>query len=160
VDAGKKLRHGPPWFHICLMQNLQALFDDCLFHSSAAMARRMSRLASEQFQLFDLSYTEGSILIAVKQAPGITIVDLATVLSLDPSTVGKAVDRMCLRQLLQREPFGRQVRVFLTGKGEEREADASAAWLKTKVAYRQMLGEGRSKQLTEALVAARNMLVP
>jgi DNA-binding MarR family transcriptional regulator len=140
------------------MQNLQDLFDDCLFHSSAALARRMARLATEQFQVFDLSYTEGFMLIAVKHAPGITIADLATVLSLDPSTVGKAVERMCLRQLLQREPFGRQVRVFLTGTGEEREADASAAWLKTKVMYRHILGEGRAKQLTGAMVVARKKL--
>jgi DNA-binding MarR family transcriptional regulator len=83
---------------------------------------------------------------------------LAAVLYLDQSTVMKTLDKMVIKGLVQRETIGRSVRIFLTGKGEEREADAKAAWKKLRVEYTNLLGAAGTDQLCRDLVSAQKRL--
>ncbi|MFN9324691.1 MAG: MarR family winged helix-turn-helix transcriptional regulator [Flavobacteriales bacterium] len=66
------------------------------------MARVLDRSAREQFGRFELSPTQGFILITVKQAPGISVGDLAVLWVLDQSTVTKTLEKMKLKGLVQR----------------------------------------------------------
>lgn len=134
-------------------------FSKCVFFSASALSRALARMADEQFAAFDLSATQGFILIALRKAPGITASDLATVLFLDQSTVTKTIDRMILKGLVQREPVGRSVRVFLTGKGEVKEVEAKTAWSKTRQAYGKAIGEPESRLLSADLTKARSRLI-
>ena len=141
------------------MAQLSDHFNKCVFFSASVLSRTLARIAEEQFAAFDLSAPQGFFLIALRKAPGITASDLATVLCLDQSTVTKTIDRMVLKGLVQREPVGRSVRVFLTGKGEVKEVEAKSAWLKTRQAYGKAIGEPESKLLSAALAKARFKLV-
>lgn len=134
-------------------------FHACLFFTSGALARTLDRSAREHFGAVELSPTQGFILIAVRSAPGISVSDLAAMLVLDQSTVTKTLDKMVLKGLVQREAFGRTVRVFLSGRGERLEADAKAAWKKTQLAYQAVVGEGTVKHLSASLVQAQQQLV-
>lgn len=144
--------------YIGTMATIKDLFNSCLFHSSAALARQLNRLANEQFLAFDLSPTQGFILITAHKAPGISVTDLAAVLSLDQSTVTKAREKMALKGLIQREPIGKHVRIFLTGEGEKREADAKAAWKKLRSLYNAMVGQAKAEILTTELTVTRTQL--
>lgn len=140
------------------MATLQDQFNSCLFFSSSALSRALAKLAEREFAAFDLSPTQGFILLTLRKAPGISIGDLALVLSLGQSTITKAVEKMELRGLVTRETYGRLTRVFITGKGEDREADAKAAWKKTRLAYTNAISFGAVQQLCEELATARRKL--
>lgn len=140
------------------MRSLKEEFDACLFHASAAWSRSLSKLAKAHFRAFKISPTEGLVLIAIRSTPGINVTDLALVLSLDQSTITKALDKMELKGLVQREVIDRNTRVFLSGEGEEREADAKAAWIKLRNSYTQPLGEGTVAHLAYELVRAHEKL--
>ncbi|MFN6115336.1 MAG: MarR family winged helix-turn-helix transcriptional regulator [Flavobacteriales bacterium] len=141
------------------MASIQDDLRRCLYFSASAMARVLDRSAREQFGRFELSPTQGFILITVKQAPGISVGDLAVLLVLDQSTVTKTLEKMQLKGLVQRETFGRSVRVFLTTLGERKEADASAAWKKVRSAYQQLVGEGEVRALCTGLHKAEGQFV-
>jgi DNA-binding MarR family transcriptional regulator len=141
------------------MAHLKDQFNQCLFFASAATARALARIADVHFKAFDLSPTQGFILISIREAPGINVSDLALVLALDASTVTKTLEKMAFKELVQRETINKNVRIFLTGKGEEREADARAAWKKTRLAYTKLVGETEVRKLCEALTAAQDDLM-
>lgn len=115
------------------MATLQDQFNSCLFFSSSALSRTLAKLAEREFAAFNLSPTQGFILLTLRKVPGISIGDLALVLSLGQPTITKGVEKMELYGLVTRETYGRLTRVFITGKGEEREADAKAAWKKNQI---------------------------
>lgn len=141
------------------MGTLKDQYDSCLYHASAALVRHLTKLANEQFHAFDLSPTQGFILLTVRKTPGINVTDLAMVLSLDQSTITKTLDKMEFKGLVQRESIERNTRIFLTGKGEEREADAKAAWKKLRAAYTLPMGTGVVRHVADELVKARRTLV-
>lgn len=145
---------------LVVMAQLIDHFSKCLFFSYSALARALARVAEEQFAACDLSATQGYILIALSKAPGITASDLASVLFLDQSTVTKTIDRMVAKGLVQREPFGRSVRVFPTGKGDMKGVEAKAAWMKTRQVYMKAIGEPSAKLLAAELAKAREKMVP
>jgi DNA-binding MarR family transcriptional regulator len=124
-------------------------FHKCLLFSSAALARALARIAEEHFHAFDLSTTQGFILIAARKAPGISVSDLANLLALSTSTITKTLDIMVLKGLVQRHTQGKTVMVFLTGNGEAKEPDARSAWSKTRSTYNRAIGEALSRQVAE-----------
>ncbi len=140
------------------MPSLKEEFDACLFHASAAWTRSLVKMANAHFRAAKLSPTEGFILLAARSTPGINVSDLALVLSLNQSTITKTLGQMELKGLVQREPIDRNKRVFLTGEGEEREADAKAAWMKLRNSYTLPLGPGTVSHLTQELGRAREKL--
>lgn len=141
------------------MAHLKDDFNTCLFFASSATARALAKIAEVQFKAFDLSPSQGFLLMSIREAPGINVSDLSLVLSLDASTVTKTLEKMTLKDLVQRETIHKNVRVFLTGKGEQREADARAAWKKTKLMYTKLVGETEVRTLCEILSAAQEALM-
>lgn len=141
------------------MAHLKDHFNTCLFFASSATARALAKIADVQFKAFDLSPSQGFVLMSIREAPGINVSDLSLVLSLDASTVTKTLEKMALKDLIQRETINKNVRVFLTGRGEEREADARAAWKKTRIAYTKLVGESKVRSLCEELSAAQEALL-
>lgn len=141
------------------MAHLKDQFNQCLFFASSATARALARIADVHFKAFDLSPTQGFILMSIREAPGINVSDLSIVLALDASTVTKTLEKMAMKDLVQRETINKNVRLFLTGKGEEREADARAAWKKTRLAYTKLVGEPEVRTLCETLSAAQEALL-
>jgi DNA-binding MarR family transcriptional regulator len=141
------------------MPQLKDHFNSCLYFSASAVARILDRSAREHFGVAELSPTQGFMLIAVRKAPGISVSDLAEVLVLDQSTVTKTLEKMVLKGLVQREPIGRTVRIFLTVHGEQKEVDAKASWKKVQLAYQRIIGDGDVKALRAGLTKAEDALL-
>ena len=140
------------------MPELKDSFNKCLHFSSAALARMLTRSMDEHFGAVELSISQGFILMAIKQAPGISIGDLAYTLVLDQSTVTKTIDKLIAKRMAQREPIGRVVRIFLTEEGEKKEAEAQSAWKKARIAYTKSVGTGEVKHLAHELAKAQTSL--
>ena len=117
-------------YYLYSMSELQSDFDECLFHTSSALYRRLAYLADSQFKIVELTPTQGFLLMTLKKAPGITITDLAFMHHLDPSTITRTLDKLESQGLIHRENMGRITRVFPTDGGVRKEADAKAAWKK------------------------------
>lgn len=140
------------------MTDLQSNFNDCLFHASSAIFRRLAMMADAQFKMVELTPTQGFILMTLKKAPGITISDLARVHQLDPSTMTRALDKLVLRGYVHRESMGKITRVFPTDGGARKEADAKAAWKKLKADYGKMIGTSESLHIARSLAKALSEL--
>jgi len=122
-----------------MMGTLQADYNTCLFHAATALSRSLIKLADAQFRPIGLTSTMGFVLMSAKTAPGILITDLATVHQLDISTVSRVLDKLAATQLVKREGQLKNIRIFITPKGEKKEADARSAWAKLQQAYAMVL---------------------
>jgi DNA-binding MarR family transcriptional regulator len=140
------------------MNDLKSEYNQCLYHTSVAMGRSLTRLADEQFKPLELTPTMGFILMTAKTAPGVIIRDLAMVHQLDMSTISRTIDKMVAKGLVTRQGQGREMRIFNTQKGMRKEAEARGAWDKLKLAYRTLLTEGRSRHLAEQVMEADSIL--
>lgn len=140
------------------MNDLKSEYNQCLYHSSVAMGRSLARLADEQFKPLEITPTMGFILMTAKTAPGVIIRDLALVHQLDMSTISRTIDKMVAKGLVTRQGQGREMRIFNTPKGMRKEAETRSAWDRLKLAYRELLTEERSRNLTEQVMEADGML--
>ncbi len=140
------------------MNDLKSEYNQCLYHTSVAMGRSLTRLADEQFKPLEITPTMGFVLMTAKTAPGVIIRDLALVHQLDMSTISRTIDKMVAKGLVTRQGQGREMRIFNTQKGMRKEAEARGAWDKLKLAYRTLLTEGRSRHLAEQVMEANGLL--
>jgi DNA-binding MarR family transcriptional regulator len=140
------------------MTTLQNEYNTSLYHASSALHRWLGRIANENFQAVELTPTQGFILITLKQAPGITVSGLADVHQLDQSTITRTLDRMKEKGLIFREGEGKSVQVFVTGKGEKKEADAKAAWKKMDLAIGRIIGNPEAKNMASLITKALGKL--
>lgn len=140
------------------MNDLKTEYNQCLYHTSVAMGRSLTRMADEQFKPIELTPTMGFILMTTKTAPGVIIRDLALVHQLDMSTISRTIDKMVAKGLVTRQGQGREMRIFTTQKGMRKEAEARSAWDKLMLAYRSILTEGRSRHLAEQVMEADGLL--
>lgn len=111
-------------------------------------------MADAQFKIVELTPTQGFILITLKEAPGITISDLALVHQLDPSTVTRALDKLLVKGFIYRENMGKITRVFATDAGIRKEADAKAAWRKLRTDYGKMIGTSEARHQARSITKA------
>lgn len=121
------------------MATLQDTYNSCLFHTATALGRSLIKLADQQFAPIGLTSSMGFILMTAKTASGILIADLALVHQLDISTVSRALDKLAQAELIKREGQRKNIRIFITPKGELKEADARSAWAKVQQAYASVL---------------------
>ncbi len=141
-----------------IMSDLQTEFNQCLFHSSSALHRWLERIAEKHFKKVGLTPTQGFILMTLKEAPGITVTDLATVHQVVPSTITRMLNSLGSSELIHREQMGRITRVFATSEGQRKEVDARAAWKKLQHQYKDLIGAIESKRLSEDITQAIDRL--
>ncbi len=133
------------------MQNIQREFNQCLYFSSSALHRWLTKLGDRHFRAVELTPTQGFILMVLKWAPGIIVSHLADTLQMEISTVTKALDKLSAKELVHKETFGRVVRVFATEPGLTKEADAVAAWKKFKNEYRGLAGAAKTRAVADSI---------
>lgn len=140
------------------MSTIQDSYNTCLFHAATALGRSLTKLADEHFAPLEVTPTMAFILMTARTAPGILITDLARVHQLDVSTISRALDKLELVQFIQREGAKKNIRIFITPKGERKEADAQSAWTKLRQAYALILSEPAARDLADRTAAADGLL--
>jgi len=130
----------------------------CLYFSSGAFARALSRLADDAFAVTGMSPSHGFILMTVANEPGIAIGDVAKVMELTPSTVTRLIEKLEHRGMARRETEGRFTRVFPTEAGKTHSAVVREAWTGLYERYSALLGKEEGHRLSDILTEALHKL--
>lgn len=141
------------------MAEKEANYNDCLYFTSNALARLLTRMADEEFGKLGLSPSHAFLLMSVIDKPGIQPGKLSEELQLSPSTVTRLIEKMEYRGYLERHSEGRATHVHPTGECLNLDGDLREAWVNLTGRYTDILGDRYSKVLTEMTFTATEKLV-
>jgi DNA-binding MarR family transcriptional regulator len=91
----------------------------CLYFASAALARKVEKLAMESWKKVNLSPSHAYLLMAVLEEPGIQPTMLSNMLHLQPSTITRLIEKLEEKKLLIRTTEGKITNVYPTPKAKE-----------------------------------------
>ncbi|HET7897439.1 MAG TPA: MarR family winged helix-turn-helix transcriptional regulator, partial [Flavisolibacter sp.] len=94
-------------------------YAQCLYFTSAALARKIEKMATESWKKVGLSPSHAYVLIAVLEEPGIQPTALAEHLQLQPSTITRLVEKLEEKKLAVRTTEGKITNVYPTPKAKE-----------------------------------------
>jgi DNA-binding MarR family transcriptional regulator len=121
---------------------------NCLYFSSNALARMMTKIANEEFKSSGVSTSYAFLLMTVNEKPGIQPMEISLQMMLTPSTVTRLIDKLENKKYLRREYEGKQVKVFPTEKSLVLDKKLRESWLNLFKKYSDILGENMSIDLT------------
>ena len=121
---------------------------NCLYYSSNALARIITKMAEEEFSAVNLAPSYAFIVMTVNLNPGIQAGRLAEIMMLTPSTVTRLVEKLETRNLVKKHVEGRTTMIYPTPGSVEINEAKKAAWYKLYTRYSGLLGEENARQLT------------
>lgn len=136
----------------------ESTYSDCLYYSSNALSRILSKMAEEAFQAVGLSPSYAFLLMTVNEKPGIQPSEISRELQLTPSTVTRLVEKMENQGYLKRESEGRATKVEPLQKSLDLQDRILEAWQNLKDRYSEVLGDRYSEVLTEMTYTAAEKL--
>ena len=86
-----------------IMQETKSKYCGCLYYSSNALARMMTKMADEEFAVTGLTSSYAFLLMSVNAKPGIQPMELSEHVQLTPSTITRLIEKMEVKQLLERK---------------------------------------------------------
>ena len=133
------------------MENLESKYCGCLYYSANALSRIMTKLADEEFAITGLTSSYAFLLMTVNEKPGIQPKEISHHMQLTPSTVTRLIEKMEYRGFLEREHVGRTTEVYPTIQSKKLHAKIKKAWRNLYNRYAEVLGESKSKKLTQLI---------
>lgn len=133
-------------------------YSDCLYFSSSALARMLTRIAEEQFNKTGLSPSHAYLLMTVIDRPGIQPGEISKELLLAPSTVTRLVEKMEAEGYLSRTSEGRATRVEPTDRALALGPELVRSRKELQQLYASKLGERYTRVLTEMAFKAYDLL--
>jgi DNA-binding MarR family transcriptional regulator len=130
----------------------------CLYYSASALARKITRMAEEEFTFTGLPPSLGFVVMTVNKKPGITAGEIAGIMQLQPSTVTRFVDKLERAGFLTRHTEGRFIQVYPTARATRLDGPLQTAWKNLYKRYVAILGEQKSVELTSAIAEASDKL--
>lgn len=127
---------------------------NCLYYSTNALARVITRIAEEEFAIVRLAPSYAFLLMSVNSNPGIQPMELSKIMMLTPSTVTRLIDKMEFKGYLERKNAGKFTEVYPTNKSQELDSGIKKAWINLLNRYVKLLGKEESKKLTAEIFAA------
>lgn len=133
-------------------------YAQCLYFTSAALARKVEKLASESWKKVGLSPSHAYLLIAVLEEPGIQPTVLAEHLQLQPSTITRLLDKLEEKKLVIRTTEGKVANVYPTPKAKELSPKMTTCMKDFSEKYNNLLGKEESSQLVKNLARIADRL--
>jgi DNA-binding MarR family transcriptional regulator len=128
--------------------NDKSTYCNCLYYSSNALARIVTKMAEEEFAAVDLAPSHAFVVMTVNKNPGIQAGELAEIMMLTPSTVTRLLDKLETRHLVKKHTEGRIAMIYPTPQSVELNEAIKAAWYKLYQRITGILGEENARQLT------------
>jgi DNA-binding MarR family transcriptional regulator len=141
-----------------MSSNIPLLLDYCLYFTANALARAITHMAEEEFNVTGISPSHAFLVMRVNENPGLTQKDLSDQLKLAPSTVTRFIDDLERKGYLERMVEGKISRIKLTDTGHQLQSKIDAAWHALYDRYCQVLGVEESYQLSQMIKSAVHKL--
>jgi DNA-binding MarR family transcriptional regulator len=120
----------------------------CLYFSANALARNLTRIAEEEYELTGLSPSHAMLLLTINDDQGIQPKLLAREMQLTPSTVTRLLDKLEDGNYITRRTDGKKVNVFSTSAGKALNQKIKKAWLRLFKRYTSVTGLKAGKEMT------------
>ena len=133
------------------METCKSKYCGCLYYSTNAFARAMTRMAEEEFAATGLTPSYAFVLMTVNSQPGIQPKELSQHMKLTPSTVTRLVEKLEAGGFLERQIHGRSTEINPTAKGLELNDKIKKAWRNLYKRYSNLIGENEGKELTQKI---------
>ena len=140
------------------MKKGSPIYCKCLYYSSGALARIMTKLADETFSVVGLSSSFAFLLMTVNGKPGIQPKEISEHMLLTQSTVTRLIEKMEYRGFLERKQAGRTTEVYPTKQSLDIDNKIKEAWKNLYTKYTEILGEDESNKLTSDIYGAVNKI--
>ena len=101
------------------MKEVGSPYCKCLYYSSNALARVMTKMAEACFESCGLSPSYAFVVMTVNKNPGLHTGELAEMMMLTPSTITRLLEKLEARELVKRVKEGRNTLVFPTRSSVE-----------------------------------------
>ncbi|MEI6950767.1 MarR family winged helix-turn-helix transcriptional regulator [Paraflavisolibacter sp. H34] len=131
------------------MKVTDSKYGQCLYFTSAALARKVEKLALDSWKEVDLPPSIAYLLMAVLEEPGIQPSALAAELHLQPSTITRLIQKLEEKKLAVRTSEGKITHVYPTPKAKELLPRMKVCLQRFYQQYIQLLGEEESGRLVQ-----------
>jgi MarR family transcriptional regulator, organic hydroperoxide resistance regulator len=133
-------------------------FSQCLYFTSAALARKIEKMATESWKKTGLSPSHAYLLLAVLEEPGMQPTLLAEHLQLQPSTITRLLEKLEEKKLVIRTTEGRLTNVYPTPKAKELQPKMMECMHDFTNKYAKALGKEESNKLVQTMAQAADQL--
>lgn len=140
------------------MEKKDCLLSGCLYFSSNKFVRALTKLAEDEFKITGLTPTYAFAVTIVNKNNKISSTELADYLQMAPSTITRFVDKLVIKNLVERRIDGKNSFIYSTEKGKELQANINIAWRNLENSLANKLGKEESKELVQVLNKASERL--
>lgn len=123
----------------------------CLYFTTAALARKVDKLATESWRKVALSPSHAYLLIGVLDEPGIQPSALAEHLQLQPSTITRLIEKLEEKKLVVRTTEGKITNVYPTPKARDLHPKLTECMQEFWARYSKIIGREESAELVQTL---------
>ena len=140
------------------METVDSPFCECLFFSTNALARNLTRLAEEEFSTAGVAPSYAFLMMAVNAEPGVKPSIISQKMQLSPSTVTRLIEKLEIKGYLERKVNRKYTLVYPTPLGASLEIKLQKAWNNLQRRYSNLLGDETASALTaEVYQASRDL---
>lgn len=140
------------------MKISESKYAQCLYFTSAALARKVERLATRSWKKVNLSPSHAYLLMAILEEPGIQPMVLSGQLHLQPSTITRLMDKLEEKKLIVRTAEGKITNVYPTPKAKELYPKMKECLQEFYRQYAAILGKDESSRLVEDMAEIADRL--
>ncbi len=140
------------------MKTGESRFCQCLYFTTAALARKVERLAVESWRPVNLSPSHAYLLTTVLEEPGIQPTTLGEHLQLQPSTITRLIQKLEEKKLVIRTTEGRITNVYPTPKAKELQPKMKECMQHFSRQYADVLGKEDSRTLVKSITQIADKL--
>ena len=144
--------------YIWIMSQIQNYLNNCLYFTTSALSRKITKMAEESFKPIGLTPSYAFLLMVVNEEPGIEPKLLSKKLNLAPSTVTRFVDKLVYQGYLSREMNGKNILIHPEKKCGEIMDSIHKCWKDLYNDYCGILGEDLANTLNKSIFYASNKI--
>jgi MarR family transcriptional regulator, organic hydroperoxide resistance regulator len=133
-------------------------YAQCLYFTSAALARKIEKMATESWKKVGLSPSHAYLLLAVLEEPGIQPTALAEHLQLQPSTITRLIEKLEEKKLAVRTTEGKITNVYPTPKAKDCQPKMLECMQDFLTRSAKVLGREESTKLVQTLAQTADKL--
>lgn len=142
------------------MKVTDSKYSQCLYFTSAALARKVEKLAAESWKAVDLPPSHAYLLMAVLDDPGIQPSALSEELHLQPSTITRLIQKLEEKKLASRTYEGKCTNVYPTAKAKNLQPRLRDCLQRFYQQYVSLLGGEESSRLVRNMARIADKLEP